>query len=391
MATLQQFIADSVSQLSFAPIPLDPPIRLADLPTPALIIDLDLFDRNMHTMRDHLLANNLDLRCHSKMHKSPIIAKKQLAMGAIGICCATVSEAEVMFASGIEAILVTSPVVTSDKIDRLIAMAQQSDKVEIVLDAVDGANALNNAAERAGITLSVLIDLDPGMGRTGVEPGPPALALARHIIEHCGHLHFCGLQMYIGNCMHISGFEQRTKKYRRLLQSGIDTRQLLEDNGIAVAVFTGGGTGTFNIDSDIGAINDLQAGSYVFMDVEYRDIGGPGSERFVDFEPSLFVLSTAISKPQQQLITFDAGIKSLATDHGYPELNGVEGVIYHFAGDEHGIVQLDNPSCEIKVGDKYAIITPHCDPTVNLFDYYYPHRKGIVEEVWPISARGRSQ
>jgi len=391
MPTLQQFIADSVSQLSFAPIRLDSPISLDDLPTPALVIDLELFERNMHTMRDHLQASKIDLRCHSKMHKSPIIAKKQLEMGAIGICCATVSEAEVMFASGIEAILVTSPIVTSDKIDRLITLATQSEQVEIVLDSIDGANALNSAAGQAGIKLSVLIDLDPGMGRTGIEPGPAALALAQHIVDHCTHLHFTGLQMYIGNCMHITGFDKRADKYRKLLQRGIDTRQLLEDAGIAVAVFSGGGTGTFNIDSDIGAIDDLQAGSYVFMDVEYRDIGGPGSELFVDFAPALFVLSTAISKPQQQLITFDAGIKSLATDNGYPELNGVEGVIYHFGGDEHGIVQLDNPSCEIKVGEKYAIITPHCDPTVNLYDYYYPHRNGVVEEIWPISARGRSQ
>ncbi len=156
-------------------------------------------------------------------------------------------------------------------------------------------------------------------------------------------------------------------------------------------MFSGGGTGTFNIDSDIGAITDLQAGSYVFMDVEYRDIGGVGTEHFLDFKPSLFVLATAISKPQEQLITFDAGIKSLATDTAYPEFRDVEGVVYHFGGDEHGIVQLNNPSLEISLGDKLSVITPHCDPTVNLYDFYYPYRNGVVEEIWPISARGRSQ
>lgn len=391
MPTFQEFIAESVSKLSFAPIKLDEPIPLEALPTPALVIDLDKFDDNMKTMQDHLDRNKIGLRCHTKMHKSPIIAKKQLEQGAIGVCCATISEAEVMLAAGIDTILITSPVVTSDKIDRLIALAKKSSKIEIVVDYIDGASLLNQAAKQANINLSVLIDLDPGMGRTGIEPGEKALLLAKHIVDNCSNLIFNGLQMYIGNCMHIVGFEKRSEKYNKLLKNGTDTKKLLEAEGIEVRVFTGGGTGTFNIDSEIGEITDLQAGSYVFMDVEYRDIGGPQSEHFIDFVPSLFVLTTAISKPQQQLITFDAGIKSLATDNGYPELDGVEGVIYHFGGDEHGIVQLNNPSCEIKLGDRFSIITPHCDPTVNLYDFYYPYRNGMIEEIWPISARGKSQ
>ncbi|HIG40452.1 MAG: DSD1 family PLP-dependent enzyme [bacterium] len=391
MPTLNQFINETVSKLSFEPIRLDQPVTVEQLPTPALIIDLDVFELNLQKMQQHLANNGMGLRSHTKMHKSPIVAKKQISEGAVGVCCATVSEAEVMLAGGIEQILITSPVVTIEKIERVIALANRSSGVEVVVDYIEGATAFNRLASQAGIVMPVLIDLDPGMGRTGVTPGEKALVLVRHILDECPNLKFGGLQMYIGNCMHTNGFEKRRDKYTHLLQKGIDTKRLFEAEGIEVPVFTGGGTGTFNIDSAIGEITDLQAGSYVFMDVEYRDIGGIDSEHFVDFEPSLFVLATAISKPQDQLITFDAGIKSLATDTAYPEFRDVEGVVYHFGGDEHGIIQLNNPSIEINLGDKLRVITPHCDPTVNLYDYYYPYRDGVVEEIWPISARGRSQ
>jgi D-serine deaminase-like pyridoxal phosphate-dependent protein len=391
MPTLQQFIEESVSNLSFDPIQLDQPVPLDRLPTPALTIDLDVFEANLQKMQKHLDANGMGLRCHTKMHKSPIVAKKQIQQGAIGICCATVSEAEVMLASGIQNILITSPVVTVDKIDRVIALGKKSANIEIVVDYIDGATLFNQRATKAGLASRVLVDLDPGMGRTGITPGIKALTLARHIIDECPGLKFAGLQMYIGDCMHVNGFDQRRDKYTSLLQEGIDTKRLFEAEGIQVPVFTGGGTGTFNIDSEIGELTDLQAGSYAFMDVEYRDIGGVNSEHFLDFEPSLFVLATAISKPQEQLITFDAGIKSLATDTAYPEFRDVEGTVYLFGGDEHGIIQLNNPSTEISLGDKLAVITPHCDPTVNLYDFYYPYRNGVVEEIWPISARGRSQ
>ncbi|MCP4753219.1 MAG: hypothetical protein GY866_20200 [Proteobacteria bacterium] len=162
-------------------------------------------------------------------------------------------------------------------------------------------------------------------------------------------------------------------------------------DGIEVPVFTGGGTGTFNIEPGVGLMTDLQAGSYVFMDIEYRNIGGVGNEHFIDFEPSLFVLVTAISKPQPRLITVDAGFKSFASDAMSPEFRDVEGVTFHFGGDEHGIVELTHPSRELNLGDKLSMLTPHCDPTVNLHDYYFPVRDGVVEELWPITARGRSQ
>ena len=391
MPTFSDFQQARISDLQIEPIILDEPISIDQLPTPALTIDLDIFDANIAKMQSHLNAAGLGLRCHTKMHKSPIIARKQIAAGAIGVCCATISEAEVMLAGGITKILITSPVVTDDKISRLLAMCQKSSEVEIVVDYIQGADRISELAGEMKLNIGVLVDLDPGMGRTGIEPGQKALELVRHIGEACPNLTFNGLQMYIGNCMHVQGFEKRRDKYLHLISKGIETKELLESNGIQVPVFSGGGTGTYDIDAELGALTDLQAGSYAFMDVEYRDIGGQGTETFVDFEPSLFSLVTAISKPQERLITVDAGIKCLATDTGYPEFRDVEGATYHFGGDEHGIIQLNNSSRQINLGDRLSVITPHCDPTVNLYDYYYPYRQGMVTEIWPISARGRSQ
>jgi len=391
MPTFSDFQQARISDLQIEPIILHEPISIDQLPTPALTIDLDIFDRNIAKMQSHLNTAGLGLRCHTKMHKSPIIARKQIAAGAIGVCCATISEAEVMLAGGITKILITSPVVTDDKILRLLAMSQKSSEVEIVVDYIQGADRISELAGQMKLNIGVLVDLDPGMGRTGIEPGQKALELVRHIGEACPNLTFNGLQMYIGNCMHVQGFEKRRDKYLHLISKGIETKELLESNGIQVPVFSGGGTGTYDIDAELGALTDLQAGSYAFMDVEYRDIGGQGTETFVDFEPSLFSLVTAISKPQERLITVDAGIKCLATDTGYPEFRDVEGATYHFGGDEHGIIQLNNSSRQINLGDRLSVITPHCDPTVNLYDYYYPYRQGMVTEIWPISARGRSQ
>ena len=391
MPSLQEFIKESINSAPAEPVKLSEAVPIEEVPTPALIIDLDLFERNLDKMQTYLHNKSIDLRCHIKMHKCPIIAHKQIAAGAIGVCAATVSEAEVMQANGITHVLITSPVVTPEKIDRVITLGVSNPDLQMVVDDIEIANLFNEAAKRSGIQLSVLVDLDPGMGRTGIETGDPALSLGRHIVDNCSSLRFSGLQMYAGHCMHIEGFENRRGKYNHIMGKGTETKTLFEESGIEVPVFSGGGTGTFNIEAGLGLMTELQAGSYIFMDIEYREIGGKESERFEDFEPSLFVQVTAISKPQQRLITVDAGFKSFASDKMAPEFRDVEGVIFHWGGDEHGIIQLTNPSREISLGDKLPMLTPHCDPTVNLYDYYYPVRDGMVEELWPITARGRSQ
>ena len=389
MTTLSRFYQQVREARPMEPIMLDDPIPLEELQTPALIIDLDVFDANLVKMQSYLQEQDIALRAHTKMHKCPIIARKQLESGARGVCAAKVSEAEVMCAAGIEDVLVTSPIATPDKVSRFVEARKNNPGLKIVVDCADSADLLAKVAGLEGLVVDVFVDLDPGMGRTGIETGDKTLQLVRHIGES-NSLNLSGLQMYAGNCMHIEGFSKRKQKYAHLLSKGVETLALLDEAGIVIPVVSGGGTGTYNMESDLGLINELQAGSYAFMDIEYRDIGGVDSEQFLDFGVSLFVLVTAISQPQSKLITVDGGFKSFASDKMAPEFRDVEGVIYHWGGDEHGIVQLNNPSHEIRLGNKLSMLTPHCDPTVNLHDFYFPYRDGLVHEVWPISARGFS-
>lgn len=391
MPTLAKFIEDRRARVEFEAIKLDKPIALTDLPTPALVIDLDIFETNLDRMQSFLSEKGLGLRCHTKMHKCPTIAHQQIARGAIGVCTAKVSEAEIMQAAGVQDILITSPLSTEDKIERLVRLAVTNDSLKIVVDSIKTATALNSAAAAAGCTVGILIDLDPGMGRTGIKPLDAALKLGRHIRDYCDALQFKGLQMYAGDCMHINNYEERRTTYANIMEKGRQTREMFEADGIPVPVFSGGGTGTYDIESELGILTEVQAGSYAFMDIEYRDIASRTGPIFDDFQPSLFVLVSVISKPQAQKITVDAGIKCLASDKSVPQFREIEGVVYNWAGDEHGIVQLNKPSREILLGDKLEIITPHCDPTVNLHDFFYTYRNGDLQEIWPISARGCSQ
>ena len=389
MTTLSRFYQQVREARPMEPIMLDDPIPLEELQTPALIIDLDVFDANLAKMQSYLEEQDIALRAHTKMHKCPIIARRQVESGARGVCAAKISEAEVMGAAGIEDVLVTSPIATPDKVTRFVEARKNNPGLKIVVDCADSADLLAKVAGLEGLVVDVFVDMDLGMGRTGIETGDKTLQLVRHIGES-NSLNLSGLQMYAGNCMHIEGFSKRKQKYAHLLSKGIETLALLDEAGIVIPVVSGGGTGTYNMESDLGLINELQAGSYAFMDIEYRDIGGVDSEQFLDFGVSLFVLVTAISQPQSRLITVDGGFKSFASDKMAPEFRDVEGVIYHWGGDEHGIVQLNNPSHEIRLGNKLSMLTPHCDPTVNLHDFYFPYRDGLVHEVWPISARGFS-
>ena len=389
MTTLSRFYQQVREARPMEPIMLDDPIPLDELQTPALIIDLDVFDANLAKMQSYLEEQDIALRAHTKMHKCPLIARKQVESGARGVCAAKISEAEVMGAAGIEDVLVTSPIATPDKVTRFVEARKNNPGLKIVVDCADSADLLAKVAGLEGLVVDVFVDMDLGMGRTGIETGDKTLQLVRHIGES-NSLNLSGLQMYAGNCMHIEGFSKRKQKYAHIMSKGIETLALLDEAGIVIPVVSGGGTGTYNMEADLGLINELQAGSYAFMDIEYRDIGGVDSEQFLDFGVSLFVLVTAISQPQSRLITVDGGFKSFASDKMAPEFRDVEGVIYHWGGDEHGIVQLNNPSHEIRLGNKLSMLTPHCDPTVNLHDFYFPYRDGLVHEVWPISARGFS-
>jgi 3-hydroxy-D-aspartate aldolase len=383
--------ASEVECGSAEPIVLARPIALADLPTPALLLDAAALERNLAKMAAHARAKKIGLRPHVKTHKCPILAKKQLALGAIGVCAAKLSEAEVMVDAGVDDVLVTSPLASADKFARAVALAKRAPGLQLVVDAPGAVRALEAAAASGGVTLGVLIDLDTGTRRTGIQPGAPALGLARELAA-AKHLRFDGLQAYAGHVMHVVGREQRKQKSLESLAAALETKALLEKNGIAVKTLTGGGTGTFDIDCDVPGMTDLQVGSYLFMDVQYRMIGDADGEVFDAFEPSLTVLSTAISQPVPQLITIDAGFKAFAHEpEAKPQFKDRAGLTYFYGGDEHGICAFTGEARALALGEKAELLVSHCDPTVNLYDAYHVVREGMVRELWPIVARGKSQ
>lgn len=387
-------ISESVSAAnpsSSEPIPLTEALPLDALSTPALVVDADAMESNLKKMAEHGQSQGIGLRPHSKTHKCPIIAHKQIELGAIGICCAKVSEAEVMLDGGIQDILITSPVVTTEKIDRVIAIAKRSGGVQMVVDNLNTANDFNDAAKAAGITLRVLVDLDIGTRRTGVKAGSDAVKLVKEV-DKLGNLQLDGLQAYAGHVMHIKGHESRSKMSISSMNRGLDVLDKLNKSGMGLEVFTGGGTGTFDIDCDLDGVSDLQVGSYLFMDVEYRAVGDKDGDVFDYFDPSLFVMVTTISKPVPRgSITVDAGYKSFASENVKPESMDVKGLGYQWFGDEHGMLLTSKAEREIELGEKIRMIVSHCDPTVNLYDYYHVYRDGMVRELWPIAARGKSQ
>ena len=370
---------------------LDRALELDELHTPALVLDQDAFERNLKRMAEHAKAAGIGLRPHAKTHKCPIIARRQMELGAIGICCAKVGEAEAMADGGLQKILITSPVATQEKVDRVLAVAARIDELIMIIDHPQSVTDFDQAAAAAGITLDVLVGLDTGTRRTGIPLGKPAQELARAVTA-AANLRFRGLQAYAGHVMHIEGHAERAKASRETLQRCLETRKRIEDDGLTVEIFSCGGTGTFDIDSEVKGVTDLQVGSYCFMDVQYRMIGDREGELFDTFEPSLFVLSTAISQPVPELITIDAGLKAFAFEpNAKPQFADLEGMIYHYGGDEHGIVQFTGDARPLKRGDKARLLVSHCDPTVNLYDVIHPVQNGRVTELWPIDGRGRSQ
>jgi 3-hydroxy-D-aspartate aldolase len=388
--SLQNHYSDRILNRPWKPLPLNPAVSLDEIPTPALTVDLERMEHNMARMANYLGDKGIGLRPHTKTHKCPVVAHKQLEEGAIGICCAKVAEAEVMQISGISSILITSPVVTPDKVARVARLASVAPELLQVVDSILGIDRLGEAARAAGTVVSVLVDIDPLGGRTGVSYGNPTLRMVEKVASTKG-LAFCGLQMYAGGVMHLENYQTRRERSRELWMKGLETKSLVEAQGHPVGVVTGGGTGTYNIDSDIVGVTDIQAGSYIFMDREYHEIGNrAGSSIYQEFEPALFVLATAISQPRENGITVDAGYKSFATDSVVPVLLDSPETTYRFAGDEHGILSFGKADRRVALGDRVRIFVPHCDPTINLYDYLVPYRDNEVSELWPVAGRGCS-
>ena len=357
---------------------------LESLDTPSMIVDLDIMEENVAKLMRLLQPTGVDIRPHLKTTKSPILAQKMIDAGAKGGCVAKISEAEVMVANGIEDIFITCEIVGAPKIARLMDLFRYHPHIRIVVDSNEGATAINDAIAAAGIgrPLQVLIDLNVGQHRTGVAPGELVLPLAKHI-SGLKQLELIGLHGYEGHLQHLHGDQAREESCRNAMSVLSGAANDLRQSGFKIQVVTTGGTGTALFCASSPGITEVQPGSFIFMDTDYRNAVGP------HFANSLTILSTVISKPEPQRAVIDAGLKSLTTDSGLAETKD-PGFTYTHNGDEHGsITWEEGPG--LSLGDRVEMIPSHIDPTVNLHDFYYAHRKGIIEEIWPVATRGKVQ
>jgi len=368
---------------------LNVPGGRARLATPALLIDLDALDRNIAAMAAYAKSRGIALRPHAKTHKSVEIANRQIAAGALGVCCAKLGEAEALADGGIDSILITSPVVSDGGIARLVALNVRMNELMAVCDNKEVAARLAAAAHASGKDLKVLVDIDPGLGRTGIAAvDAPALV---EFVARANGLEYAGLQCYAGQVQHMESVNERRDASLSAMKELADLRDALAGAGLAPGIISGGGTGTFDIDPDARVLTELQAGSYVFMDRQYNDVwqkAGGNSP----FKTSLTVQTTVISANRTGLATTDAGFKAFATDAGAPAIcsGAPAGAVYFFFGDEQGGIIYSQETRKLVPGDIVSCVVPHCDPTVNLYDRYHVVRGETLVGLWPIEGRGRS-
>lgn len=368
---------------------LAPPARpgqpLAEVDTPALLLDLDAFERNLDRMDATLAGTRVRVRPHAKSHKCPEIALRQMAHGAVGVCCQKVSEAEAMVEGGVMNVMVSNEVVGASKLARLAALARRA-RVSVCVDDAQNVADLDAAARAAGVKLDVLVEVNVGADRCGVEPGAPVVALARSIASS-KNLRFAGLHAYQGAAQHVRRPADRQAAIDKAVAGVRATLDQLAAAGLKADVVTGAGTGTYLLEAGSGVYNEIQPGSYVFMDADYnRNLDEAGQPVKV-FEQSLFVWATVMSHPVPERAVVDAGLKALSVDSGMPLVADLPGVEFQKASDEHGVLALP-AGTTVKVGDKLRLVPGHCDPTVNLYDWIVGVRNGRVECVWPITARG---
>jgi len=350
--------------------------KLDEVDTPALILDLDVFEKNLTTLKESV-GNTVRVRAHAKTHKCPEVGKRQIAAGAVGLCCQKISEAEAMVDGGIADVLITNEVVGAVKIARLATLSKRA-RIGVCVDDLDNLRAL----EASGARLDVYIEIDVGMRRCGVAPGEPALALAREIVK-TRKLRFAGLQAYHGRAQHVRSIDERRKAIDNAAAAVRATKDLLGRNGIECPRVTGAGSGTYMLEIQSGAWDEIQPGSYAFMDADYAR--NEWAAPLPRFEHALFVLTTVMSRPGPDRAIVDAGLKASSVDSGMPGIWQRPGLTYTHASDEHGWVEGKEPP---RLGEKLLLVPGHCDPTINLYDWYVCVRGGVVEALWPITARG---
>jgi 3-hydroxy-D-aspartate aldolase len=353
---------------------------LEEVDTPALILDLDVFENNLSVLSESLRGKRVRVRPHAKTHKCPEIAKRQLAAGAVGVCCQKVSEAEALLEGGIEDILISNEVVGAPKIARLAELCRHA-RIGVCVDNAENLRQIENS----GAKLDVYVELELGMGRCGIAPGEPAAALARGIARS-SHLRFGGLQAYHGRAQHLRTMEERRATIADASRKVLLTKSILEKSGVSCPIVTGAGSGTFMFEVESGAWDEIQPGSYIFMDADYAR--NEWSAQLPRFQHALFVLCTAMSRPSPEIAIVDAGLKASSVDSGMPGVWKRPGLAYIKASDEHGVLQASPGAAVPALGEKLLLVPGHCDPTVNLYDWYVCVRRGVVEALWPITARG---
>ncbi len=370
------------------PPPAEIGASVAEIETPALVIDLDALDRNIAKMAEFARAAGVGVRAHAKTHKCAAIALRQIAHGAVGQCVQKVGEAEVLVRGGVTDVLVSNQVVGEKKLRRLAALARDAN-VALCFDAPEQVDAASRVAQEFGVELGGLVEIEAGMERCGVKPGKAAAQLARRIAD-APNLKFRGLQAYNGRAQHLPSYQERAQAIAFAIDAVRETLAALAADNLGCEIVGGAGTGTFAIEAASGVYTELQVGSYVFMDTEYARIGGKNGGLYTEFEHSLFVLASVISAPAADRAIVDAGLKSLSGERGPPWLHDRPDVECIGLSDEHAKLKVGPQATPPRIGEKIWLIPGHCDPTVNLHDWYVGVRNGRVEALWPIGARGAS-
>jgi D-serine deaminase-like pyridoxal phosphate-dependent protein len=388
-STVRGYGAQEVAALAADGRLADKGISKWELDTPALCVDLVRLEGNVDRMQATLRANGMKSRPHAKTHKSADIARLQLRTGSIGICTAKLSEAEALAAEGISPLCMTTSNLSPRKIRRAMQLVKRQPQFTQAVDFEDNARDLDAAAREAGVTAPVVIDVAVGT-RSGIPAGEGALALAQ-LVDRLPNLALRGILAYDGGVQHVAGFAARKAQALQALEEHARLFEALKRAGLPVEIFSGGGTGTYNVHHLTPGFTDVQVGSYVFMDMQYLAIGGSdGDPVYKDFEPSLTVLTTVLNNRFPGRLTTDAGAKALTLNEPPAGVIGEPDMVYGAGSDEFGVITFKEARRRYRMGEKLELIVPHCDPVVNLYDQMYGVRNDRVEVVWPVTARGRS-
>lgn len=371
-------------------IPAHPGMAEADIQTPCLVLDLDALERNIRKMGAYIRAHGMRHRAHGKMHKSVDVLKLQIELGgACGVCCQKVSEAEAFARGGITDILISNQVRDPLKIDRLARLPRAGAQVTVCLDDLANVAELSSATQQHGTELACFVELDCGAGRCGVSTSDEVVEIAMAINAAPG-LRFAGLQAYQGSMQHLTDHAARKAKLDQAIAQVKEVVAALTAQGLPPEIVSGGGTGSYAFETTSGVYTELQCGSYAFMDADYGRILDADGQRLdaSEWENALFLLTSVMShaKPHQAVV--DAGLKVQSLDSGLPVVFGRNDVVYVQCTDEHGVIE--DPQGVLAINEKLRLIPGHCDPTCNLHEWYVGVRNGVVETLWPVSARGKA-